>query len=309
MRHHERLTEHLGACVRALLDGPAILPLGGHAAWKNGRGVPAGGNTAEGGCMTVRLEFECPHCGKVASVALGVTAKATIISSASTGHKPSAKTLCGCGHDRSHHVDGKGPCHYGHGTSTGGCRDCAGFHSRRRGASVCQRETKPSNLLNGAGAGYLGPCAMAVLRVLVQRAPKETTRQQVAILAEYSVDSGGFASALGQLRAQGLIEGPGDAMRVTDAGKKVAGPIEALPSGAKLLEHWSDRVGPCAATILQTLVTAHPREVGREELARATGYSATSGGFASAMAKLRTLSLVDGYRASDELMAAIGDPR
>lgn len=56
------------------------------------------------------------------------------------------------------------------------------------------------------------------------------------------------------------------------------------------------------ADVLAALADEYPEEVEREALASRTGYSARSGSFASALAKLRTLELVDGLRASKSLM-------
>lgn len=42
-----------------------------------------------------------------------------------------ARPICrACGHEKAHHVGGKGPCSYGHGGLFGGCT-CAGFNKRR----------------------------------------------------------------------------------------------------------------------------------------------------------------------------------
>jgi hypothetical protein len=50
----------------------------------------------------------------------------------------------------------------------------------------------------------------------------------------------------------------------------------------------------------------YPDTIARDELARVTGYSATSGSFAAALTKLRALDLVRGMRASPALMQAVG---
>jgi hypothetical protein len=36
-----------------------------------------------------------------------------------------------------------------------------------------------------------------------------------------------------------------------------------------------------------------------------TGYSVTSGGFSSALAELRTLQLIEGFRATDDFMQGV----
>ncbi len=45
--------------------------------------------------------------------------------------------------------------------------------------------------------------------------------------------------------------------------------------------------------MLSVLIAAHPNALTREEVAEQTGYSATSGGFANLLGKLRTGALID----------------
>lgn len=144
-----------------------------------------------------------------------------------------------------------------------------------------------------------------MLAVLVQRnAP--TSRAQLAILSGYSGTSGGFNASLARLRANAWMHGPSDGLVVTDAGRAVAPAVDPLPTGFELLNFWCEKVGPCAATILCAFRNAYPNEVPRAELAERTGYSGTSGGFNAALAVLRTLDLAVGFRASKELIDAMG---
>jgi len=146
------------------------------------------------------------------------------------------------------------------------------------------------------------------LTALVQKHGGPASRAELAILSGYSIESGGFAKALATLRAAGHIVGKSSAISVTSGGVNAAGAVEPLPRGAELLEYWCGRVGPCGSAILQTLSTTYPRELARDELAERTGYSPQSGGFAKALAQLRTLELVEGLAISKPLAQAVGLP-
>lgn len=129
------------------------------------------------------------------------------------------------------------------------------------------------------------------------------TRSQVAVLARYAVDGGGFANLLGGLRTKGWIEGY-DAMRITPAGLAALGSYDPLPTGRALLEHWLPKLGKAERATLVVLVAAYPRTLTKQAVAEAAGYEADGGGFGNALGRLRTLELVTGYgelRASEVL--------
>jgi hypothetical protein len=155
------------------------------------------------------------------------------------------------------------------------------------------------------GSWTPGRCERAILGALMQRHPKPCTRAQVAILSGYSVTSGGFANSLGALRTHGLIEGSGE-LRLTSAGYSAAPEMPRTPgSGPALVAMWMQKLGKCERAILETL-TRYGHKFGRDELAVRAGYSATSGGYANALGRLRTLELIEGrgeIKASPELLA------
>lgn len=245
--------------------------------------------------MTVRIVLICPHCRSPIEVPLGAPVVSRAKPEPAPSPAPAAKgAVCACGHERGWHENGSGKCTYGTHSPHGVC-GCDGYHKRAR-------KTAPTT--NGASA-TLGKCERAILAVMVQRQPSSTSRQQAAILSGYSIDSGGFAQALAALRREEMIHGGAAAMVATDKGRLHAGNVASLPRGGDLLDYWSNRLGPCAGAILQVLATAWPREVERHKLAETTGYSAESGGFAQALAKLRTLELISGFRATDALMEAV----
>lgn len=143
-------------------------------------------------------------------------------------------------------------------------------------------------------AGGLPKAELSILTAIAQRAPRPTSRAQASILSGYSIKSSTFANACGALRSQGLIDGRGDDMRITDAGRKAAGKVPTMPSGAELVAFWADRLPKAESIILQTIVDRYPRAVGKDDLATRSGYSATSSSFANAIGKLRSLALVHG---------------
>jgi len=244
--------------------------------------------------MSVRIVLTCPHCRSPIEVPIGAPVSHTKTESPELP-APSVKgAVCACGHERGWHESGSGKCTYGASTLHGRC-ECDGYHKRAR-KTAASASTAPSTL---------GRCERAILAVMVQRQPNSTSRQQAAVLSGYSIDSGGFAQALAKLRREEMVLGGASAMVATDKGRLHAGNVASLPRGGELLDYWSDRLGPCAGAILQVLATAWPKEVDRHKLAETTGYSAESGGFAQALAKLRTLELISGFRATDALMEAV----
>jgi hypothetical protein len=167
--------------------------------------------------------------------------------------------------------------------------------------ATSRKPTSPATTRSPA----LTKCERAILTALVQK-DSPATRAELAIRSGYSSESGGFAKALASLRSAHYLDGGARSLTLTQAGASAAGPVEPLPRGAELLEYWCGRVGACGAAILQTLSLVYPNELARDELAERTGYSAQSGGFAKALAHLRTLELIDGTSLSTALAGAAG---
>jgi len=134
--------------------------------------------------------------------------------------------------------------------------------------------------------------------ILSALAPYDSrTKTQVALLAGYASTGGGFNNALGSLRAKGFVEGGGDGLRATAAGLAELGPYDPLPTGRDLLRHWLQQqplLGKAERSILQALGDRSPRS--KEDLATASGYEPTGGGFNNALGRLRTLELIAGSR-------------
>lgn len=144
----------------------------------------------------------------------------------------------------------------------------------------------------------------SILNVLAQF-PGGRTRNQLSILTGYSSTSGSFAQALAHLRAADRIE-PGWPARITAKGIRDAGPVIPLPRGAGLLHFWFSKLTAPQAKILRVFVDERGHgPVSKTDLAKMTGYSATSGSFAQALAVLRGLCLVNGFQLDPEFEEAI----
>lgn len=143
---------------------------------------------------------------------------------------------------------------------------------------------------NNGDEPALGKAERRVLSVLAQF-PQGRSMQQVAILTEYSVKSGGLRNALGALRSAGLVD-RNQPIGITPEGlAAIDGQYEPLPSGDALFEHWLAKMGKAERAILTVLREQAPQSM--DELADSTGYSVTSGGLRNALGKLRTLELVE----------------
>lgn len=152
---------------------------------------------------------------------------------------------------------------------------------------VAVRNPAPENVSNGE----LGKAERLILTAAIQRHPRPSTNAQLALMAGYSVSSGGFNNSLGRLRSGGYLTGGGNANQVTQLGLDTLSDVPPLPTGPELLDIWRGRLGKAERTILE-VVAGIPDGVDREQLAVQTGYSHTSGGFNNALGKLRTLELI-----------------
>jgi hypothetical protein len=132
--------------------------------------------------------------------------------------------------------------------------------------------------------------------------------RQVAILAGYAMNGGGFRNAVGKLRSLGYVESPSPAfLKINAAGAAALGEVEPLPTGPALVQHWLGQLDRKAEReILSVLVGAYPDALTADQIASRTEtqYEPNGGGFRNALGKLRTLELVTGrgeLRASEEL--------
>lgn len=163
--------------------------------------------------------------------------------------------------------------------------------------------TRGSTNGHSSASPQFGRAEREILTVLAQHGRRTTT--QVALLTRRSHKSGGFRNSLSKLRTAGFIEGRGE-VDITAAGKDALGAWEPLPQGAELLGWWGTQLGKAERLILDYLAVHPDRDVPVAEIAQATGYSATSGGFRNSLSRLRTHELATGrgaLRISTQLVA------
>lgn len=140
--------------------------------------------------------------------------------------------------------------------------------------------------------------ARAIMSVLSIVAPKAVSTTYLSIMTGYSVKSSSMANALGQLRAQGLVEGPGSAVAITAKGASLYPSTETLPEGEELLKWWKGKLDKASREMLQVFYDAGQREITKEYLADQAGYSPTSSSVANGLGKLRSLELINGWKIS-----------
>lgn len=151
----------------------------------------------------------------------------------------------------------------------------------------------------------LGKAEKTVLTVLVQH-PEGRTKTQIALLSGYSIKSSGLSNALGRLRSLGYATKGGTLTQATPEGVAALGDVEPLPTGPELLEHWRSQLGKAERACLDVFIAAWPLELDKATVADRTGYSPASSGLSNALGRLRSLELVVGWKASDDLMRSIG---
>jgi hypothetical protein len=118
------------------------------------------------------------------------------------------------------------------------------------------------------------------------------SRVQVALLAEASPSSSGYANNLGALRTAGLIDYPreGQVALTEDGRARADTPDLTVDDLHKTLEK---KLAPAQWRIVQMLIASYPDAVSREALAESVGASATSSGYANNLGALRTLGIID----------------
>lgn len=116
----------------------------------------------------------------------------------------------------------------------------------------------------------------------------EPSRAMVAGVSGYSASSGGFANLLGQLNALGIVSYP----------KQGHVRLDAIPQGIRDVPD----AGEAKDMLLRVLSNPHKKVIAampedraykREEVAEASGYSPTSGGFANLLGEMRSIDVLD----------------
>jgi len=148
----------------------------------------------------------------------------------------------------------------------------------------------------------LSRCERNILIVLAQYA-QGRTKNQVAVISGYAVNSGNFNNSLSHLRSQEFIQGF-ETLMITSTGIEALGSFDPLPTGKELAQHWMGKLGCCERAILKFLIDCYPQTTGKSNVASGTGYAENSGNFNNSLSRLRTLELIEGraeLKASDNL--------
>lgn len=125
----------------------------------------------------------------------------------------------------------------------------------------------------------------------------KVARSVIAVFAEQSPRSSGYANNLGALRTAGLIDYPMVGfVALTPQGERVAPNPERVATLSALLDRWCAILTRPQQAILRAVaaIPRYPegRSITREALARQVGQSPTSSGFANNLGALRTLGVI-----------------
>lgn len=167
---------------------------------------------------------------------------------------------------------------------------------------IRRKEDAPPS--NGTTAS-LPKAERSILTVLALY-PDGRMKRQVAIQAGYAHKGGGFNNGLAALRSKGYMTGTGNGPLVaTTDGLATLGPVDPLPGGPALREHWQRELPKAERSILGCLAGAGG-SLTKDQIAITTDYAVTGGGFNNALSRLRTLGLItregDAVALSEELL-------
>lgn len=151
---------------------------------------------------------------------------------------------------------------------------------------------KPSPVAPSNGGGQtddvpLGRCERAILGFLISYPGREFSKAQTGVMSGYSYGSGSFNSAVARLNVLGFVERIGADLVATDKARTESGVTPKVIG----LESWMSRLGKCEKSIFQVLRDSG-EEMPKDVVGESTGYSAASGSFNSAVARLNTLGLI-----------------
>ena len=167
--------------------------------------------------------------------------------------------------------------------------------------SIVRNETKKTKAtpteVTPATHPALDKMQTAILLVAAGRYPEPTSDEMLSILTVYK-RSGSFTAALGELRAQGLIEGDGSSNVVTSEGMgRVVVPVPGdrrVVRGSALAQRWIAKLERMEAKLLEAslaLAKSMNSPISDDALAREADYR-RSGSFTHALGRLRAIGLI-----------------
>lgn len=162
--------------------------------------------------------------------------------------------------------------------------------------SQIRREEKPvpRQMPMIENTSNLGKCARAIIVFLASRSDREWSKVQVAVAVGYSVGSGGFNNSLAELNARGFIIRDGKLRANPDALNAIEEAVGRIESMEYSIETFKENLGKCEREIYEVLLEHPYDQFFKDALASKTpsNYSAVSGGFNNALARLNTLGLI-----------------
>lgn len=152
------------------------------------------------------------------------------------------------------------------------------------------------------------PSAARVLAAL-RDAGQPLNRQSIAIRSGLAYKSSSLDKALAELRAKGFVDYEGVANIITPSGLALTG-LPELPQGGALFEYWLDKVGESAAPgrVLRAMRTAlrnGQHALSRMDISQASGLEYKSSTLDKALAKLRSLELLQGGGSDNRLASEL----
>jgi hypothetical protein len=156
--------------------------------------------------------------------------------------------------------------------------------------------TKPASKPIVSDSGELSNSQMKVLNAVRQLEVlgiDQPSKVPVAFFAGYSHKGGGFNNLVGKLRSGGYVDYPQPGVvALTDMGRETA-TVEDVLTQDELEQRIMTLVPASVGRILKVLMDAYPSEMTKEELAQASGYEPTGGGFNNYVGRLKSLGLAD----------------
>jgi hypothetical protein len=141
-------------------------------------------------------------------------------------------------------------------------------------AAPAKPTPRPTRARGPVDTAFLAKGERIVLTAIAQY-PEGVDHVQLAVLTGYKKTS--RETYVGKLRASGLVVSERGQIRATEDGLASLGDdFEALPTGAKLLEHWRERLPEGERRVLDAIVGGYPSGVSYTEIERSTGYRKTS---------------------------------
>lgn len=151
------------------------------------------------------------------------------------------------------------------------------------------------------------PMSPSAWRILAAVAPYPDgcAKKRASMLAGITHTKSTWRAGMADLARLGYVTRPTpDLIVPTEAGIAALGDsYEPLPTGAALLDMWMERLPSLAKRVLQLMID-HPLEWEREDISRNVGDPAPST-LRAALADLRKLGLVDGWRIDPDFLSAI----